>query len=194
MGRSKVLTTAIATAGLATVVACSASPTGPATSASGRHPEPCPPGALEIGRGPQLSPASGEHGVILSVTSVGPPCTVDGYPEVTLLDAAGTPIPFTYVLGRGQYVTHRRPRPVTVGGGARAYFLIAKYRCDAGSTTAAAGLNVTLPGQATPRSVPTSWLSGGVRGLDFCTGGLHPDPGNTVAISPLEPTVHVLAT
>jgi hypothetical protein len=80
---------------------------------------------------------------------------------------------------------------VTVGGGKVAYFLVAKYRCDTGSTEAAAGLNMLLPGQGTTYSAPGSWLLGA---FDFCTGGVTPDPGNTVMISPFEPAVGLLGS
>lgn len=118
------------------------------------------------------------------------PCTVSGYPTVTLLDAAGSALSFAYVAGKGQYVTHRRPRPVTVGGTRSAYFLVAKYRCDTGVGADVTGMNVLLPGQGTIRSVPTGWLRGA---FDFCAGGPMPDPGNTIAISPVEPTVGLVA-
>lgn len=175
-----------------TAAASSPSTTASATSAASQPPRPCAAGAVKIGPGPQLSPATGENGIMLSVTSVAPPCTVVGYPTVTMLDETGAPIHFTYVVGQGQYVTHRPPQPVTVGAGKLAYFLLAKYRCDTGSTTAAAGMTLVLPGQGTIRSVPTSWFTNGVRSFDFCTGGQNPDPGNTVDISPFEPAANLV--
>ena len=114
------------------------------------------------------------------------PCTVSGYPNVRLLDAAGSALPFTYVIGEGQYVTHRRPRPVTLGGARLAYFLVAKYRCDIGVGARATAMNVVLPGQGTIHSVPTGCLRGA---FGFCAGGPMPDPGNTITISPFEATV-----
>jgi hypothetical protein len=212
----KGLAATFAAASLATLAACSASPTNSAHSSEKSSPvgtgtisnpstfspstsstaaqsaSACPPGSLEIGRGSRLSPATGEHGLILTVISVAPPCTITGFASVTLLDATGVAIRFTYVMGQGPYVTHQHPQPVPLGGGKLAYFLIAKYRCDTGFTTSATGINLLLPGQGTIASVPTSWFSGGVSSLDFCTGGRHPDPGNTVAISPFEPAMNLL--
>lgn len=151
---------------------------------------PCPAATLGLRPGPRLSPETGEHGVIIAVDSASsPPCTVVGYPKVILLDAVGSPTPFTYLPGKGQYVTHRRPRPVIVGPGKLAYFLVAKYRCDTGAAERVIGMNVRLPGQGTSSSVPAKWLRGS---FDLCAGGPTPDPGNTITISPFEPAVDLL--
>ena len=204
----------IAAGGLLIVAACSAVPTSSAkpsrrspvaeaasssapspsstassTSPASEHLGPCPPAALKLGRDPRLSPATGENGVILTITSVARPCAIVGFPAITLPDSAGSPLPFTYLDGKGQYVTHRRPLPVTVGEGSFAYVLVAKYRCDTGYSTLAEGMNVQLPGQGTIQSVPGSWIEGA---FAYCTGGTIPDPGNTVDVSPFEPTADQL--
>ncbi len=128
--------------------------------------------------------------MIIAVSSVSSvPCTVTGYPKVTLLNATRT-LPFTYVTGTGQYVTHRQPRPVMVGGGKLAYFLVAKYRCDIGDADPATGMNVLLPGQGTTYSVPQRWLQGT---FQLCTGGTTAS-GNTIMISPFEPAADLLAS
>ncbi|MDQ2739161.1 MAG: DUF4232 domain-containing protein [Actinomycetota bacterium] len=151
---------------------------------------PCPAGTLSIKQGPRLSPETGEHGVIIAVSNASStPCTVTGYPEVTLRNATST-LPFTYVAGKGQYVTHRQPRPVIVGGAKLAYFLVAKYRCDIGVNEPATGMNVLLPGQGTTYSVPTRWLRGA---FDLCKGGTTPN-GSTIMISPFEPATDRLAS
>ena len=149
----------------------------------------CGPATLGIQQGPRLSPASGEHGLIIAISTKAPPCTVAGYPTIKFL-AKDAPIPFTYVFGKGQYVTHRRPQPVTVGGGKVAYFLVAKYRCDMGVTEGADGMTLLLPGQGTMVTPPRTWL---IFSIDYCTGGAN-DPGNTIEVSPFEPSVVMLAT
>lgn len=150
----------------------------------------CAPATLGIRQGPRLSPATGEHGLIITVTGVAPqPCTVTGYAAVEFVDAGGSRIGFSYLYGSGQYVTHRRPTPVTVGGDAAAYFLVAKYRCDAHAADAAAGMNVALPGQGTTYSVPLRWAVGDI---SLCSGSRSPDPGNSIEISPFEPSPDAL--
>lgn len=204
LGAAVSTTATLLLAGCASATSAMQAPTTSATStssspASAWNPSPpvtqlvaCPAGALKIGRGPQLSPATGEHGIILSVTSVAPPCTVTGYPTITMQDTTGSPIHFTYVLGHGQYVTLRPPRPVTVGAGKMAYFLIAKYRCDTGSTASAVGMTLVLPGQGTMTSVPTAWIRNDLLSFDFCSGGRERDPGNTVEVSPFESATNLV--
>jgi hypothetical protein len=64
------------------------------------------------------------------------------------------------------------------------YLGVAKYRCDLEDLASATTLTAMLPGQHVVMSVS---LSGRALKLDYCAGG--PDhPGNTVAISPIEPT------
>lgn len=168
-----------------------ASPSSASSASRARPAHPCPAAALGIRQGPRLSPETGEHGVIIAVDSVSSiPCTVTGYPTVTLLNPAGSRVPFSYLAGKGQYVTHRPPRPVILGAGKLAYFLVAKYRCDAGVAERATAMTLALPGQGTIASVPTSWLRGT---FDLCTGGTTPDPGNTVMLSPFEPAVDLLS-
>jgi hypothetical protein len=148
----------------------------------------CPPATLGIQPGPPLTPQTGEHGVILAVSSTSPtPCTVNGYPTVTFLRGK-TPIPFVYLEGKGQYVTHQAPAPVTVGAGATAYFLVAKYRCDIGDAEQSDGATVTLTHSGSVHAIPGSWLSGL---FSLCSGNA--DPGNTVAVSPFEPSVRLLS-
>ncbi|MDP9093600.1 MAG: DUF4232 domain-containing protein [Actinomycetota bacterium] len=146
---------------------------------------PCPAAALGIRRGPSVSGATGEHAVTIAVISASSiPCSVTGYPTVAFLDSAGHLMPFSYVLGTGQYISHQPPSPVTLGGGREALFTVAKYRCDEHVTDTATGMNVLLPGQGTTYSAPTSWLTSR---MDQCSGPVTPDPGNTVEISAFEP-------
>ena len=129
--------------------------------------------------------ATGERGDAFRVTYRGrSACHVAGYPEATLSDHLGALVPFRYTEGHSQYIAHRRPQPVTLKPGRWAYLGVAKYRCDLGDLASATTLTVMLPGQHAVISVA---LSGRALNLDYCEGGPD-DPGNTVAISPIEPT------
>ena len=116
-------------------------------------------------------------------------CTITGYPKITFIQGT-RPIPFTYLDGKGQYVTHQEPFAVTVGSGKMAYFLVAKYRCDVGLAERADGANVLLSRQGTVYSVPDAWLRGAV---NLCSGEKISDPGNTITVSPFEPSASLVS-
>ncbi|MGI8681529.1 MAG: DUF4232 domain-containing protein [Mycobacteriales bacterium] len=115
-------------------------------------------------------------------------CTLVGYPGITLYDAAGAAMPFHYTHGHSQYVTWAPLMTVTLRPRTSAYLLVAKYRCDVGIVRDAATIRIALP---TPHPVvcrgPVSTTGLGVS-LSFCRGGTS-DPGQTVAVSPIEPTL-----
>ncbi len=71
--------------------------------------------------------------------------------------------------------------------GAAAYLLIAKYRCDLGIVSDAVSVQLTLRvagGAMVSRRLRLP--ATGAAGLSYCAGGRH-DPGQLVALSPLEP-------
>lgn len=71
--------------------------------------------ALSLGYGPAVSPVTGEHGVVYTLTNRGATsCTLVGYPGITLYDAAGAAMPFHYTHGHSQYVTWAPPMTVTL--------------------------------------------------------------------------------
>lgn len=128
--------------------------------------------------------ASGDRGDAFRIANTARiACILVGYPTVILMDPHGVVAPFRYTDGQGQYVTHRQPERVTLEVDGSAYVGIAKYRCDRRDSMSPSRLTMMLPGSARV-SVP---LSGRARSLDYCVGGPG-DPGNTVAISPVEPT------
>ena len=143
----------------------------------------CRPATLRVSRGPRVSPATGERSLQFAVTAASPPCTILGYPKVTLLTATGSPEPFTYALGRGEYITDRRPRPVAVGGGEVAYFKVAQYSCDGVGGNEVMGMNVQLPGQGFSQPLPARWIRGTYA---YCTGPSKPDPADIIEVSTFE--------
>jgi Protein of unknown function (DUF4232) len=162
--------------------------TPPAASTRGRPP--CQPAALALGYGPALSPITGEHGDFYALINRGPAaCTLAGYPDITLYAANGAPLRFRYRRGRGPYVTAASPGTVTLRAGGSAWILVAKYRCDIGIAGNAMTIRITLPGAR--HAVLTGRASSGgtgVAALSYCRGGVN-DPGQTVAVSPIEPAL-----
>jgi len=80
------------------------------------------------------------------------------------------------------------PAAVTLVPGASAYVLVAKYRCDRGILRNAAAIRLWMP--ALRGAVLAGRASPGGRGvstLSYCVGGAS-DPGQTVAVSPVERT------
>ncbi len=185
-------------AAVGAVSACSTSPpvagtsTG-STSASASAAERCPGPSLRVALGPSMSPMTGEHAVVLAVTTTSvAACWVAGYPNVTLADSHGSPLTFRYERGVGPYVTHASPAQVIIGPDRQAYVLVAKYRCDDGQEDRAASLRVALPGQATAVGVALPDVPG-VGQLWRCAGPGTSDPGNTVSLSPLVSSITAAA-
>ncbi len=147
----------------------------------------CEDGSLVVSYDPAVDfQATGDRGDAFRISNHGSPCRITGYPTITLADGHGTPLAFTYTDGRSQYVTQRHPEPVTLPQGQSAYVGVAKYRCDLAGSTLATTLTMRLPGQHTPKRVV---LTGRAQNLAYCRGRSH-DPGNNVAISPVEPTAN----
>jgi hypothetical protein len=101
-------------------------------------------------------------------------------------DSSSAIIPFHYMDGQSQYVTSRPARRVVLHPGQSAYIAVAKYRCDEGPAHTAATLSVTLPGQRTAVTVASPVRAGQSPAFQYCQGGSN-DPGNFVALSPVEP-------
>jgi hypothetical protein len=93
-----------------------------------------------------VSPQTGEHAFLVRVVYLGDrPCTLRGYPEITLVAADGRVLPFDY-RHHGPYVTETPPQPLHLHSRSPAfYFKVAKYRCDAGPVTTSAIAHLTFP-------------------------------------------------
>jgi hypothetical protein len=131
---------------------------------------------------------TGEHAVLYALTNRGPAaCTLEGYPRVVLTDVTGAVLPFRYAKGGGAYVTSARPVTVVLAHGASAYVLVAKYRCDRGIERNATTITLTLPTTHDAFAWREAVGISGSMGLSYCRGGQH-DPGQLVAVSPVEPT------
>jgi glucose/arabinose dehydrogenase len=143
----------------------------------------CRTSQLGLTLGDPISEPTGEQSLSLVLTDVSAnPCALLGYPTVTLTDAAGEALPFTYT-SRDQVVTDQVATTVTLAPAATAYVTINKYRCDLRDLDVAA--RVTL---AAPDDAPSPSLRVDIAPHDFgyCGPG---DPGSTVDVSPVEPSV-----
>lgn len=137
----------------------------------------CQPKDVRISPGMPPSPMTGEDAATLVVTDVaGTPCTLFGVPAVQILAADGSVLPFHYTTKPTEYVPAQHPRTVVVTPhGATAMLLVAKYRCDSGILTPAAGIRVAI-GNGTSSSTLAA------TDIAYCKGGPH-DPGQVVAAS-----------
>ncbi len=139
----------------------------------------CPTSQIRAGDGPRLGGALGERAMTVALVNLGPGiCMLEGYPRVRFVTATGTTLDFSQVT-QSQYLKRIAPRRVLLEVGAIAYVEIAKYRCDLGYLETASHLQLTLPGagEGTALMVPG--------GLAYCKGGAT-DPGNVIAITPVE--------
>ena len=154
---------------------------------------PCTTSQLSLGVGGQVSPGTGEHGLILTLTNKSAKyCQLLGYPAVGLYTALGRVLPFTYDHG-SQYFSHIVPHLVGLRPGTHGWFEVAKYRCDLGDLLTPSVIKVTVApsaGASLTRLVPSS---PGVGILAYCKGGVR-DPGQLVGVTPIVATLRQLWT
>ena len=144
----------------------------------------CMPAQIEARQGHQVGGATGEGAMLITLSNRGPgPCVLDGYPQVRLVTSTNAVLDLPQVR-HSQYVTAASPRPVTLEMGKTAYVLVAQYRCDLGDAHQASGARLTMPGAAAALSVQTGSTS---LPLALCKGGAT-DPGNVIAVTPIEAT------
>ena len=144
---------------------------------------PCRAADVRLALGQPIAEPTGQHSLALTLTNRSTqPCSLDGYPTVSLFDATGRVLPFDYQHHGDQVVTSQPPQPVALAPGGMAYVTFNKYRCDSGDQGTAAGLRLALPGDSTPLDValPQDTLL-----IGYCGPG---DPGTTVQISPVAAT------
>lgn len=142
---------------------------------------------LSLGRGENVSPQTGESGGVFTLRNHGKfACYLYGRPSVSLYDNNGRVLPFKYLWVGTQYLSQTPPAVVLLKPGARAYFLVAKYRCDIGDVTTAKTIRV-YPPNATQQIFGSSAPFGLGGGFSYCKGGAK-DPGNRVEISPVRAT------
>ena len=159
-----------------------APPSSPTTTAPAPAAPECPPRQLALRQAGPVSPATGEHGLWLTLTNLGgSACQLYGYPGVSLYSPEGRLMPFRYLRGNSEYISSAPPRRVVVAPGQAGWILLAKYRCDLGIESTASALRLYPPDGFSylGLDIDTTY---GASALSYCQGGAG-DPGNSVSVS-----------
>jgi hypothetical protein len=131
-----------------------------------------------------ISEPTGQHTLTFRLTYNGSrSCSLFGYPSVALYDRRGK-IPFLIRHGGDQVVTSRKPARFVVGPRKAAFVVVNKYRCDRGDLRPAATLRIGFP-----RTKPRRRFAAAVRPKGWIAYCGPRDPGSTVTVSPLEPSL-----
>jgi hypothetical protein len=151
---------------------------------------PCRLSQFRVSLGPYVSEKTGQHTLALRLANNGSRrCVLDGYPRVTLYDAAGA-IPFVIRRGGDQMISSHLPKPVVVRPGRRAFVVINKYRCDRGAVRGTRRISISsgtrAAGSASITFGDLHTIPMPYRIPDYCGRG---DPGSTLTISPFAGTV-----
>jgi hypothetical protein len=142
----------------------------------------CRSSQLRAALGAEVSEATGQRTLVLTLTNTGRRCVLHGYPALSFYDASGR-IPFRVHHGGDQMITGRRPQPVSLGDGTSAVVMVNKYRCDLGDRRIPSQLRLGLAGE---RAALVVSLVQTTRDMSWCGSG---DPGSTVDVTPFEPSV-----
>jgi hypothetical protein len=154
----------------------------------------CRSASIALSLGEQISPETGEHGIIVRLTNHGPPCSLAGYPRVAFYEGRRR-LPFRVVRG-GRYGTGGTPRRVRLRRGGHAYFIAAKYRCDGQTLHGATAARVRLPRMTVLLRLEGLGGGPGVSDVSYCraySGPSRADPGNLINLSPISTRAHLFA-
>jgi hypothetical protein len=149
----------------------------------------CTGAELRLSNGARLSAETGEIVRAFDLRNTGrTSCALAGYPGVRLLDHRGA-LPFAYRRGGRYWGTRAPPTTVILSPGRHAWFVVAKYRCDAGTLRIARTLAAYPPNTTTRRHV----RFGVYPIFGYCRAYRGPnrdDPGNTVHVGPVHAGRH----
>jgi hypothetical protein len=141
----------------------------------------CQPSDLKLAVGQSVSEKTQQHSLLLTVTNVGSvACYLVGYPGISLYDARGVSLSLSYDWRGDQMIANAPPQQVDLAVGAKGFVLINKNACVGTQVAAAATLRL-IPPDDTKALV----LDNPLGGLTSCDLG---DIGNTLDVSPIEPT------
>ena len=143
----------------------------------------CQPAALRLAQGQRMSEATQQETLILTLTnSSRAGCDLQGYPGLSLLTVAGRPLPFHIRWGGDEMLTTAAPVLVPLPPGGTAYIGINKDACVGHYYRAAHIVRVIPPNGYQPLSYDKPHYPI----IGYCRAG---DPGHTVDVSPVEPTL-----
>jgi hypothetical protein len=143
----------------------------------------CQPTALQLAQGQRMSGISQQETLIFTLTNIsGTGCDLQGYPGVAMFTVAGRLLPFHIRWGGDEVLTTARPTLVPLPPGGTAYVGINKDVCVRHYYRSAHIFQVIPPNdyQALSYTKPR------YPSLGYCRAG---DPGHTVDVSPVEPTM-----
>jgi hypothetical protein len=146
------------------------------TAPSAEAPRKCTAADLSV-RTLSISPATGEHGLILVFRDDAAACVLRGRPRLTFRDDKGVVVPLE-VNKSNDYVRSIPDTTVRLTHGRSAFVLLAKYRCDLGDAQVAKVAQIRL------RHVH-GMMKVHVQSVDLarCEGSPH-GPGQSIAVSP----------
>jgi uncharacterized protein DUF4232 len=185
---ARVAATAAGAASPASAAPSAGGRTAPVTSVPGQaYGTGCRPAQLRLTVGPKVSEATQQDTAVLVLTNVSAAgCDLRGYPDVALSGRGGARLAFSYHPGGDQMLTGAAPALVPLSPGAAAYLAINKVTCAGHESDFARRIQVIPPGDHralvhTVRRFPT---------LGYCKIG---DPGHTIDLTPIEPSLRDLA-
>ncbi len=138
---------------------------------------------MRLAIGPLVSEKTEQHTATVTLTNIAPTaCRLDGYPTITLFDSRGRLLRFIYSHRGDQMITGARARSIDLRSRVSAFFALNKNVCVALTTRFARTLRIALPASPASRSIrlPRYPI------IDYCPTG---DPGATVTVSPIEPSL-----
>jgi len=146
--------------------------------------ERCTGAALRAQPGPPVSEATGQNTLDVSLTNISArTCILEGYPVVSLLDARGRALDFSYSHRGDQMTTGAKPSPLYLPPKGQAWARINKYRCDIAATDLAYSVVLELPHHGEVRMTKSHYPI-----FEYCQEAA----SLSVAVSPFEPVEALL--
>jgi Protein of unknown function (DUF4232) len=138
----------------------------------------------------EVAQTTGEQALEITLTNVSSRlCQVHGYPTVRFYTSDGRLLTFSY-RHSSQYFRRTTPRVLNLAPRARAYFVIAKDRCDTGTRYVASFFYV-LPLYTSGSPWVGHLFQGGISHMDYCKGSSR-GPGQSLSVSAIVNSLHQL--
>jgi hypothetical protein len=142
----------------------------------------CAPSQLSLKFGGDVSEKTEQNSIGLTLTNISTEtCHLIGYPGIVFVDAVGDDLPLIYLRGGDQMVTYQPPKVVDLPPASISYVLLNQNACVGRQVDVATGLRLVPPNTSGTLTLPATAFPS----VNSCVLG---DPGNTLTISPVEPT------